>query len=72
MKPRRHPPARTVVRLKPGRLLRLPLRFLKQAGWRPGSVLLVQSENSKRLHRNRPCPSCAFVGSAAHGSNAPL
>lgn len=44
MKPRCHPPARTTVRLKPGRILRLPPRFLKQVGWRVDDKLLVQFE----------------------------
>ena len=46
MKPHRIRPTRSSVRLKPGRLLRLPPRFLKYAGWRPGGVLLVQLENA--------------------------
>ncbi len=46
MKPHRIPPTQTTVRLKPGRLLRLPPRFLKYAGWRPKDVLLVQLENA--------------------------
>ena len=54
MKPRRHPPARTMVRLKPGRLIRLPLRFLKQAGWRVGDKLLVQIENDHLLWTKLP------------------
>ena len=45
MKLHRHPPARTTVRLKPGRFLGLPLRFLKQAGWRVGDVLLEPLEH---------------------------
>ncbi len=54
MKPRRHPPARTTVRLKPGRLLRLPPRFLKQAGWRVGDKLLVQFEKDRLIWTRLP------------------
>lgn len=54
MKPRRHPPARTTVRLKPGRFLGLPLYFLKQAGWRPGDALLVQSEKDRLIWTQWP------------------
>ncbi len=54
MKPRRHPPARTTVRLKPGRLLRLPPRFLKQTGWRVGDKLLVHLEKDRLLWTRWP------------------
>ena len=54
MKPRRHPPARTTVRLKPGRLLRLPPRFLKQTGWRVGDKLLVHLEKDRLIWTRWP------------------
>ncbi len=54
MKPRRHLSARTTVRLKPGRLLRFPPRFLKQAGWRVGDKLLVQSEKDRIIWTRLP------------------
>ena len=54
MKPHRCPPTRTTVRLKPGRLLRLPPRFLKYAGWRTGDVLLVQIENAHLVWTRLP------------------
>ena len=54
MKPRRHPPARTTVRLKPGRLLRLPRRFLKQTGWRVGDKLLVHLEKDRLIWTRWP------------------
>ncbi len=54
MKPRRHPPARTTVRLKPGRFLGLPLYFLKQAGWRVGDKLLVQLEKDRLIWTRWP------------------
>jgi len=44
MKPHSYPPRRIVVRLKPGRIVRLPPCLLKYAGWRPGDVLLVRIE----------------------------
>lgn len=54
MTPRRHPPARTTVRLKPGRLVRLPPRFLKQAGWRVGDKLLVHLEKNRLIWTRWP------------------
>jgi len=54
MKPHRIPLTRTSVRLKPGRLLRLPPRFLKYAGWRPGDVLLVQLEDAHLVWTRLP------------------
>ena len=54
MKPHRCPPTRTTVRLKPGRLLRLPPRFLKYTGWRAGDVLLVQIENAHLVWTRLP------------------
>ncbi len=44
MKPHSYPPRRIVVRLKPGRIVRLPPRLLKYTGWHPGDVLLVRIE----------------------------
>jgi len=54
MKPHRYPPARTTVRLKPGRFIRLPPRFLKYADWRPGDMLLVQIENEHLVWTRLP------------------
>lgn len=41
MKPLSRRNIRTTVRLKPGRILRLPPAFLKQTGWQLGDGLLV-------------------------------
>ena len=54
MKPRRHTSARTTVRLKPGRLVRLPPRFLKHAGWRVGDKLLVQFQKDRLIWTRLP------------------
>ncbi len=54
MKPPRHSPARTTVRLKPGRLLRLTPRFLKHAGWRVGDQLLVRLEQDHLVWTRLP------------------
>lgn len=42
------------MRLKPGRFIRLPVRFLKYAGWQPGDRLLVQIENGRLLWTRLP------------------
>ena len=44
MKPPVYPLPRHTLRLKPGRLLCLPPRFLKHSGWRIGDVLRVTVE----------------------------
>lgn len=54
MKPHRYPLTRTTVRLKPGRRIRLPPRFLKYTGWRPGDVLLVRTDPGQLLWTRLP------------------
>lgn len=45
MKPPPHRSVRTTVRLKPGRIVRLPPRLLKHTGWRTGDVLFFTVED---------------------------
>ena len=44
MKPPSYRKVRQTIRLKPGRMICMPPRFLKHAGWRVGDVLLVSVE----------------------------